>query len=355
MTTEQTETQTETKPTEVVAETTTENAPIVENVGEEIKEEVIVDNEDDYGWHQKPKVRNETPSSETPAVADNKSEIAALTTELNSAKATIAELTSKLAQFESVKNNPFIESWHDYAISTTEPEIGDFLKQIGAISVTAQLDEETKVKKFFELKAKELNISDVDLEEAVDEQYHNYLNEGTFKRASVKKEADEYLKSLENNKVSEIQNKWKQNNDKTVKSNHEWVNRQTAMFNEFLDVVIKKGRFNGRAVDAAWGKRIQDYAFTSNGDIFNPNYVQYTEDGDMLIPDLVEAADFFVNRKELKKKSENKIEAAKAEKIEDKAIESHKAAIAAEKVGFTSTDEEERKYQEAKKKFSGQL
>ena len=90
MTTEQTETQTETKPTEVVAETTTENAPIVENVGEEIKEEVIVDNEDDYGWHQKPKVRNETPSSETPAVADNKSEIADLTAELNSAKTTIA-------------------------------------------------------------------------------------------------------------------------------------------------------------------------------------------------------------------------------------------------------------------------
>ena len=255
MTTETTETQTETKPTEVVAETTIENAPIVENVGEEIKEEVIVDNEDDYGWHQKPIVKNETPSSETPAVADNKSEIAALTAELNSAKTTIAELTSKLAQFESVKNNPFIESWHDYAISTTTPEVGDFLKQIGAISVTAQLDEETKVKKFFELKAKELNISDVDLEEAIDEQYHNYLNEGTFKRASVKKEADEYLKSLENNKVSEIQNKWKQNNDNTVKSNQEWVNRQTAMFNEFLDVVIKKGRFNGRAVDAAWGKK----------------------------------------------------------------------------------------------------
>jgi hypothetical protein len=102
----------------------------------------------------------------------------------------LKELTAKLAQFESVKNNPFIESWHDYAVSTTAPEIGDFLKHIGAISVTAQLDEETKVKKFFELKAKELNISDADLEEAIDEQYHNYLNEGTFKRASVKKEAD---------------------------------------------------------------------------------------------------------------------------------------------------------------------
>jgi len=361
MTTETTETETQKETTEEVIDTTNvENANTSENENEAEIEIVNTeiqtdeDDEDEIEWIQskesvrKPKEGN---AETTQVVVAESADLSSLKLQLEAKDKIIADLTSKLESFKGVENNPFFDAWNEYKLTTSEPVVGKFLEHIGAVSVTAQLNEEATLREYYRQQAILNGIKEDNLTETVEAEYDDYLNLTTdLKKLTELNKAKSFLKSIESSKVTEIQTKWKETNQKQMQEIELRVNKDTENLKLFLDAVEEKGVYNKRKIDKNWRKNIEKFAFSSDS-VYNPELVQYTEDGQLYIPSVVDFVDYAVNHKEFKSLTKKEVQNAHVKNLEHKAIVAHTSLSAAERETLNEKELAEKKFQNAFKEL----
>jgi hypothetical protein len=93
-------------------------------------------------------------------------------------------------------------------------------------------------------------------------------------------------------------------------------------------------------------------AIERSGDIFNPDFVRYTAPdkngvSDLFVEDVVRFIDTAVNREELFKLSKKTLGKARAENLEEKAVQAHNTGIVREVAKGKSLSEDDAAYERA--------
>ncbi len=308
--------------------------------GEDAAEDDVID------FGQVPHSGNEEP------IAGPSSEVEKLKAQLSEATATINSLQGQLSSFESLSSDPLVKLWNEYrTVEGDSHSIGGFFKKVGAVSTVDGQDDETLVRMHFEKQANELGLEGDEFTQAVEDEVYSWANEPSMlKKKSLVISAKKALAGNASSSLEAIEADYRTKREAQQREQTEWLNRQKANIHSGVDNMIGK-RFNGRVVTTEWANKVKS-AVERSGDIFNPDFVRYTAPdkngvSDLLVEDVVRFIDTAVNREELFKLSKKTLGKARAENLEEKAVQAHNTGIVREVSKGKALSEDDAAYERA--------
>lgn len=348
--------------TDVVKEETT--ATTVEEVKpEEVKDEkqegvneTLEDDSDEIEWTQTPKVKTDSTTSDTDPKVSPSADLEALRTENQTLTQKVQSLE---AQVNSLVNDPLIKAYNEYLGSTDEPKPSEFLSRVGVVvnDPYSTLQGEELVKQFYTKKAQSLGLSGDDLEEAIQEELDTYSTATKIRKKELEAEAKSALSGDKKaGSIEDLEKEFSESRKKQTEKDVQYITKNREMFVDYVNKVLEKGKWNGRPIDIKWKEKIIQAADNSF-DIFNPMFVSYAEpdangESYLFAPDVLDFLDYAVNRQELKSISKKKVDSAKVENLEEKAIAAHQTVIEGEKAAVKSK-EKDLDWYEAYEQFNG--
>lgn len=272
---------------------------------------------------------------------EQSNELAEALSQLTAANQRIAELE---AQVSLLSANPVSELWASYHQANGEnATVEGFFKEFKAEEVISGIDEEQKMRIYYRDRAISLGIPEAEIEETVNEDYDKWFSGTRSERAEVLKQAEKHLTEKSKNKLLEVDQKWKKTVSDAQIETAKWATEQEKLLKEYVSKVVAKGKFNGRAVDSAWGERIMQKALESSA-LIDPDLVDRDEHGNIFAPDAIDFLDRSVYRKQLADVYKTKSQKNIASQIEARAAEAHNARIqnelVVEKSRMSKEDEE---------------
>lgn len=313
--------------------------------------------DDEIEWTQTPKVKTETtPQSEADPKIAPSADLEALKSENQTLTAKVQALE---AQVNSLVNDPLIKAYNEYLGSTDAPKPSEFLSRVGVVvnDPYANLQGEELVKEFYVNKAKSLGLTGDDLEEAVQEELDTYQTSTKIRKKELEAQAKTALSGeKKSGSIEDLEKEFSESRKKQTEKDIAYFSKNREIVVDYINKVLEKGKWNGRPVDASWKERIMNAADHSY-DIFNPMFVSFAEpdkDGEsyLFAPDVLDFLDYAVHRQELKSISKKKVDSAKVENLEEKAIAAHQTVIEGEKAAAKSKDKDLAWY-EAFEQFNG--
>lgn len=336
-----------------VQEVKTEDVEGVKPVEENLINE---DESDEIEWHQTPKVKTESLKSEADPKITPTADLENLKSENQALTAKVQSLESQLA---SLMSDPLMKAYNEYLSSTDEPKPSEFLNRVGVVvnDPYAALQGTDLVKEFYTKKAQSLGLTGDDLEEAVQEELDTYETSTKIRKKELEAQAKAALTGEKKAaSIEDLEKEFVESRKKQTEQDVKYLQRNRELINDFLNKAVEKGKFNGRAVDSKWKETILK-GLENSFDVFNPTFVSYTEpdkDGISYLhaPDVVDFIDYAIFRSQLKSESKKKVDSAKVENLEEKAIAAHQAAIEGEKAAVKS-NEKDINWFEAYETFNG--
>lgn len=250
------------------------------------------------------------------------------------------------AENKRLMADPLVNAYSAYLQSSDEPNLSEFLSQVGAISYdpTQGLSGDELVRKRYEKEAQAAGLSGDDLNYAVEEEMQTYENATTLGKRNLERQAKEFLsaKTTSAKTVEQLQEEFIEKTKKRNESDIKWLESNYKMSVDFINKAVAKGKYNGRTVDSKWGEKIKAALGKSN-DIFLADFVRYTDPDkegvrNLFVPDVVDYLDFALHREDFKKLTKKRVDKANAESLEEKAKAAHQTAIETEKATSKSKD-----------------
>lgn len=311
----------------------TQEQVVDENTKAEV-ENVTTDEVDDDSieWEQTaPKAS--LPNSESTDAEGNDNSKA----ELEALRQENATLKSELANLTMIKSDPLVKAYGEYLQATDSPTLKDFLGKVGAISTSPVegLVGEELVKKHFTELARSKGFSGEELEDVVEEKLDVYRGALRLDKKEFEEKANLYFTSGKSTSIEDLENEFKTVKETKNAEVKQWVDSQFANCVDFVNRVVSKGKYNGRAVDRKWGDAIIE-TLRKSSDVFNPEFVQFTEPNkegisDLYTPSVIDFIDTAKFRNELRANSKKKADSIKVEVLEEKAAVAHNTNVQTEK------------------------
>lgn len=321
-------------------------------------------------WHQKRTGAAAAKPSENPDDGAGKdgektvpvSEYEAVKSELEQSKLRIQELEGQVAQLESAKvamADPVVEAWVAHKLALGEnADPSSFLKELGEINEVSALNDEEKVRLYYENEAKELGLTGDKLQQAVEEKVLNFQNMLTLDQTKELKQAESALKGKKATSVADIKQKYidKMKAEEQARNNEllqtaKWVKTQFDLTTDYVNKLVEKGKFNGRTVDRAWADRVLDKL--KNSPLFtDPEFLPLADPDEkgvqnVYVPELVENIDALLHHREIFSLLKKEKASARVENLDERARNVEQKKIDEERAGLTAKELEDRKFQAA--------
>jgi hypothetical protein len=328
------------------------------------------DETDGVEWHQKRTGAAAAKPSENPDDGAGKdsektvpvAEYEAVKSELEQSKVRIQELEGQVAQLESAKvamADPVVEAWVAHKLALGEnADPTSFLKELGEINEVSALNDEEKVRLYYENEAKELGLTGEKLQQAVEEKVLSFQNMLTLDQTKELKQAESALKGKKATSVADIKQKYidKMKAEEQARNNEllqtaKWVKTQFDLTTDYVNKLVEKGKFNGRTVDRAWADRVMDKL--KNSPLFtDPDFLPLADPDEkgvqnVYVPELVENIDALLHHREIFSLLKKEKASARVENLDERARNVEQKKIDEERAGLTAKELEDRKFQAA--------
>lgn len=328
------------------------------------------DETDGVEWHQKRTGAAAANPSENPDDGAGKggektvpvAEYEAVKSELEQSKVRIQELEGQVAQLESAKvamADPVVEAWVAHKLALGEnADPSSFLKELGEINEVSALNDEEKVRLYYENEAKELGLTGEKLQQAVEEKVLSFQNMLTLDQTKELKQAESALKGKKATSVADIKQKYidKMKAEEQARNNEllqtaKWVKTQFDLTTDYVNKLVEKGKFNGRTVDRAWADRVLDKL--KNSPLFtDPEFMPLADPDEkgvqnVYVPELVENIDALLHHREIFSLLKKEKASARVENLDERARNVEQKKIDEERAGLTAKELEDRKFQAA--------